>query len=288
MRYILVVLADKEGQEYMQKILKEKYEYRCDGEIGKNSGDHLTILNRIVTFEKETGKVTYEADPRHAEMIIRQLNLQNAKSVATPSEKKKASDVLASVGLPPVTADQTTLYRSLGMRAQFLAQDRADLSETVKSLTRKMKAPNESDMKDLKRLGRYLVGRPRVVNVYHPQKSTNVIKVYADSDHAGCLLTRRSTTGYTISIGRHCVKHGSNLQSTIALSSGESEFYALTGRSWTGADLEIADARLGSALRPRNLQRFICSKRNVSKTRFRKIATRANKISMDTRARGEP
>ena len=223
-----LVLADKEGQEYMQKILKEKYEYRCDGEIGRNSGDHLTILNRIVTFEKETGKVTYEADPRHAEMIIRQLNLQNAKSVATPSEKKKASDVLASVGLPPVTAEQTTLYRSLVMRAQFLAQDRADLSETVKSLTRKMKAPNESDMKDLKRLGRYLVGRPRVVNVYHPQKSTNVIKVYADSDHAGCLLTRRSTTGYTISIGRHCVKHGSNLQSTIALSSGESEFYALT------------------------------------------------------------
>ena len=44
------------------------------------------------------------------------------------------------------------------MRAQCLAQDTADLSETVKALTRKMKAPNESDMKDLKRFGRYLVG----------------------------------------------------------------------------------------------------------------------------------
>ena len=117
-----LVLEDKEGQEYMQKILKEKYEYRCDGEIGRNSGDHLTILNRIVTFEKETGKVTHEADPRHAEMIIRTAEFyRTQRAWLHQRKKKKASDVLASVGLPPVTAEQTTLYRSLVMRAQFLS-----------------------------------------------------------------------------------------------------------------------------------------------------------------------
>ena len=106
----------------MQQVLKEKYEYRCDGEMGKGSGKHLTILNRIVSYEQETGRVTYEADPRHAEMIIiRQLNLQNAKSFTTPAEKKKSCEVLASIGIPPVTARQTTLYRSLVVRAQFLA-----------------------------------------------------------------------------------------------------------------------------------------------------------------------
>ena len=107
----------------MQQVLKEKYEYRCDGEIGKGSGKHLTILNRIVSYEQETGRVTYEADPRHAEMIIRQLNLQIAKSFTTPAGKKKRSEVLASVGIPPVTAEQTTLYRSLVVGAQFLAQE---------------------------------------------------------------------------------------------------------------------------------------------------------------------
>ena len=234
-----MVLADQEGQEYMQQVLKEKYEYRCDGEITKGSGKHLTILNRIVSYEQETGRVTYEADPRHAEMIIRQLNLQNAWSVTTPAEKKKSSEVLASVGFPLVMAEQTTLYRSLVMRAQFLAQDRAHLSEAV------MKAPNESDMQDLKRLGRYLAGRPRVVDVYHPQRPTNVIKVHADSDHAGCLLTRRSTTGYTISIGTHCVKHGLNLQSTMAVGSGECEFYALTRGAALGHSLKSLMADWG-------------------------------------------
>ena len=94
--FLVLVLADQEGQEYMQQVLKEKYEYRCDGEIGKGAGKHLTILNRTVSYEQETGRVTYKADPRHAEMIIRQLNLQNAKGITTPAEKKKSSEVLAS------------------------------------------------------------------------------------------------------------------------------------------------------------------------------------------------
>ena len=124
------------------------------------------------------------------------------------------------------------------MRAQFLAQDRADLSEAVKSLTRKMKSPNEADMKDLKRLGRYLVGKPRVVNVFYPQRETRIIKIHCDSDHAGCLVTRRSTTGYTVSIGRRCIKHGSNLQGTISLSAGESEYYALVRASAIGLSVK--------------------------------------------------
>ena len=85
-----LVLADAEGQAFMRKVLSERYEYRCDGVIGEGANDHLTILNRIVSYDKKTGAVTYEADPRHAEMIIRQLNLQDAKAIATPAEKKKS------------------------------------------------------------------------------------------------------------------------------------------------------------------------------------------------------
>eukprot|EP00959_Pyramimonas_sp_CCMP1952_P182190 3809454-Pyramimonas_sp.AAC.1 len=53
------------------------------------------------------------------------------------------------------------------------------------------------------------------------------IRVYVDSDHAGCAVTRKSTGGFVAMLGHHVVKHGSNLQSTVSLSSGESEYYAL-------------------------------------------------------------
>ena len=59
-------------------------------------------------------------------------------------------------------------YRSITMRAAFLAQDRPDIAEATKSLARHMKAPNEAAWADLKRLGRYLRGKPRLVYEYHP------------------------------------------------------------------------------------------------------------------------
>ena len=85
---------------------------------------HLTILNRIVSLDKSTGVVSYEADPRprHAEMIIRQLQLENAKSVKTPAEKKKLAHVISAAGLPQLDAKKNTLHRPLELRAQFLAR----------------------------------------------------------------------------------------------------------------------------------------------------------------------
>ena len=251
----------------------QHYDYRCDGCIGPEDNQHMTLLNRIVTYHKD-GSVSFEADPRHAEMIIRQLGLEGSKGISTPGEKKKLSDVVAASGLPPMNAERTTLFRSLVMRAQFLGQDRADIAESVKSLTRKMKSPTEADFKDLKRLGRYLIGKPRVVNMFEAQRDSKVIKVFCDSDHAGCLLTRRSTTGLVITIGRHTIKTTSNLQSTIALSSGESEFYALVRacafglsvqalyRDW-GLEMDLVVASDSSAARGTASRRGLGKLRHV-------------------------
>ena len=51
--------------------------------------------------------------------------------------------------------------------------------------------------------------------------------VKVDSDHAGCLRTRRSTTGIAAYHGKHVTKAASTTQTVIALSSGESEFRAV-------------------------------------------------------------
>lgn len=84
-----LVLGDAEDQTFMQKVLSERYEYRCDGAIGEEANEHLTILNRIVSYDRKTGAVMYEADPRHAEMIIRQLNLQKIESGCYASRKEE-------------------------------------------------------------------------------------------------------------------------------------------------------------------------------------------------------
>ena len=83
-------------------------------------------------------------------------------------------------------------------------------------------------MTNLKRLGRYLKKYPRFVQLFVEQASTtNVVRlvVYGDIDHAGCLKTRKSTTGMVLMRDAHCLKVSSHTQLTISLSSGESEYH---------------------------------------------------------------
>ena len=51
--------------------------------------------------------------------------------------------------------------------------------------------------------------------------------MFVATDRAGCLETRKSTSGGTILIGTHVIKCWSTTQDVIATSSGEAEFYAL-------------------------------------------------------------
>ena len=113
------------------------------------------------------------------------------------------------------------------MRASFVSQDRADLGEAVKSLAQGMAAPTEANLLDLKKLARYLVGRPYVALRYYQQSRPRVLKLKVDSDHAADKKTRRSTTGCVALFGEHVVKTTSNLQSAIGLNVSESEYYAL-------------------------------------------------------------
>ena len=57
-----------------------------------------------------------------------------------------------------------------------------------------MSAPTELKLKAVKRLGRYLKGRKRLVYT-HPWQVVDMIDVYSDTDWAGCLKTRKSTSG---------------------------------------------------------------------------------------------
>ena len=93
----------------------------------------------------------------------------------------------------------------------------------------------------LKRLGRCLLGVPRLVQWFRRQPPPKRIKAFSDSDFAGCLRTRRSSSCAVLMHGTHMLKLISSTQTVEALSSGEAEWYALVH----AASAAIGMANLG-------------------------------------------
>jgi hypothetical protein len=167
--------------------------------------------------------IHYEADQRHAEIIISSLGLKdNSKAVKTPGLAHQ--ELVHGESLDPADA---SMYRALVARANYMAQDRSDIQYAVKELCKNMSAPTTDDWNKLKRLGRYLIGRERVVVIYGYQGWNGKITAWTDSDYAGDKKTRKSTSGGVLLLGKHVIKSWSSTQSVIALSSGEAEYYAI-------------------------------------------------------------
>ena len=125
------------------------------------------------------------------------------------------------------------------MRCAYLAQDRADISESIKCLARGMSKPRTGHMMQLKRVARYLKGVPRKAQQYPAQEPSKAhLEVHVDSDWAGDTVTRRITTGVIVRRGQHLLRHSSTVQNVIGLSSAEGEYYALTKGGCPGLGLQ--------------------------------------------------
>ena len=180
------------------------------------------ILNRVIRVSKEGWFL--EADQRHAELIIRELSLEGANGVGTPGEDDKPWKEQEEAEM--LTGGDATRFRGIAARANYLALDRPDIQYAVKETCRGMANPTRGDLRRLRRIGRYLIDKPRLIFEYKYQGECWELDGYSDSDWAGCRRTAKSTSGGAIMRGAHCLKTWSSTQKNITLSSGEAELVA--------------------------------------------------------------
>ena len=102
-----------------------------------------------------------------------------------------------------------------------------DIQFAAKECARKMPNPEIGDWNRLKRIGRYLKGCPRYVVEYKFQEWPEHLTGMSDANWALDKDSRKSTSGGVILFGSHYIKSWSKTQSLVALSSAESELYAL-------------------------------------------------------------
>ena len=83
------------------------------------------VVSSIVLSAAPPVVLEVEPDQRHVDLIIKDLDLESANEVITPGEKDpKGKAVEQDVELGP---EDTTRYRAIVARANYLAADRPDL-----------------------------------------------------------------------------------------------------------------------------------------------------------------
>ena len=91
-----------------------------------------------------------------------------------------------------------------------------------------MAQPIERHFMMLKLAGRCLQTFPSVVQLIPMQDTPTELSTFCDADHAGCIRSRKSTTGLVIMLGGAVLQTVFRGQALIGLSSAESELHGLT------------------------------------------------------------
>ena len=107
------------------------------------------MLNRIARATQWGYEL--EADPRHAELLIRECSMAGTRGVSTPGiDENELEDMDKEVE----DEYDATRFRAMAARANYLSLDRPDLAFAAKDVCRDMSNPTMSSWKRLKRIVR--------------------------------------------------------------------------------------------------------------------------------------
>ncbi|GAU47169.1 hypothetical protein TSUD_28920 [Trifolium subterraneum] len=143
------------------------------------------------------------------------------------SQRKYCLDLLEDTGLlgsKPVT---TPLDPSIKLHQDNGAPD---ITLATQQLSQFLHAPTMVHYNAACRVLRYLKQEPRL-GLLFPRSSEIQILGYADADWAGCIDTRKSTSGYCFFLGTSLISWKAKKQQTISRSSSEAEYRALSSAS---------------------------------------------------------
>ncbi|GJS61850.1 putative ribonuclease H-like domain-containing protein, partial [Tanacetum coccineum] len=152
--------------------------------------------------------------------ILKKFNFANVKTVSTPIETQK-----------PLVKDEEAsdvdvhLCRSMMGSLMYLTTSRPAIMFAVCACSRFQITPKSSHLSAVKRIFRYLKGKPKL-GLCYPRVSSFDLESYSDSDYAGANLDRKSTTGGCQFLGRRLISWQCKKQTIVATSTTEAEYVA--------------------------------------------------------------
>jgi len=204
----ILLAGNKSKVKMVKNLIKNKFKIK---EIGN--------VNFIIGIKFVKHKEGYFLNQeRYANDIIIKYGMSNALPVRniTPIE---------NVELRKKRIDETTYRSAVGSLLYLGICTRPDILYAVSKAAQRSKEPNMEDWENILRILKYIKGTIKYgINI---TRNDN-IKAFVDADYAGDVKTRRSTTGFVITIGNSPTSWCSKLQHCVSTSTAEAEYYSLS------------------------------------------------------------
>ena len=202
-------------------LCKEKAAF-CERFDMEDKGEIHDVLGLLVTRDREKRILTI-SQPDFIRSVLIRFGMENSKQVATPME---AGSQFSKFKDGDIAFDRQKYQQAIGCLTYAAISTRPDISAAVNALSQFMSSPSEQHWSGIKRILRYLRGTMNH-GLCFSGEGCDLIG-YSDSDWAGDLDTRRSTSGYVFKIGGATINWCSKRQLTVARSSTEAEYMALS------------------------------------------------------------
>ncbi|GJW84518.1 retrovirus-related pol polyprotein from transposon TNT 1-94 [Tanacetum coccineum] len=195
-----------------EKLMHNKFEMSMMGE--------LKFFLGIQIHQSPRG--TFINQAKYAQEILTKHGMTSCDSIGTPMATKHLDADLS--GTP---VDQTK-YHSMVGALMYLTTSRPDIVHATCYCARYQARPTEKHLTMVKRIFRYL---KNIINMglSYPKDTGFKLTTFLDSDHAGCLDSRKSTfDGIQFLGGDKLVRWSSKKQDNTSMSSAEAEYVSLS------------------------------------------------------------
>ena len=272
----LLVIGSNDDCNWFKEEISKCFTVKSDGPYSTDEKWESQYLKRTLTCN-ESG-IVVEPNKKYIPKLLELLKIENRRGKSLPHhaqlESYSAERVLEKEKLG---ADDSRIFRGgLGI-CLYLAQDRPDVQESVRTLSGYMGCPTIKAMAALKHLASYLKNTmdygvmlykcgPGDVLMDHLSQFCQVdsdslrrarsdfeLEVYSDSNWAGCNVTRKSTTSFMVFLCGSLIFSACRTQASVALSSCEAELLAGT-------------AAVGDAIQMSHILRFLVNETALENT----------------------
>ena len=214
----IILVASPERTTVIKNFLETKYKM--------TGGDTPSwVLGIEVVFSKQSLQLTQRS---FIKQVLQKFNMENCHPQATPAAMERLTSEMSPSNDEEKDRMQKIPYRQLLGSLMYIAtQTRPDISFSVGQAAKFAHNPGPRHWTALKRILRYLKGTMELCLTY-TKTGKPEIQGYSDSDWAGDVDTRRSTTGCVFIRLGGAILWKSSQQKGVALSSTEAELVAIS------------------------------------------------------------